>query len=222
MIFCLSFLMKEFISVFLPQHKEERGGKLMEKREESNGQIHVTIEEVFNTYFNQIYQLALQTCKSPDMAEDLTQEIFIKYWECSRNGQILFAERLLYTIAKRTVIDHLRKNINRDLVLSLTEECLKYDAQPDTSEEEKEQKIITERKLFFIAEIAKQMPPKRLQIFKLRWEEGLSIKEIAENLHLSLSTVNIQLKKAMDFLKSNAQLSTSEILLMCILLASPK
>ena len=89
--------------------------------------------------------------------------------------------------------------------------------QLDDSEEERERKISMEKKLAFITEVARQMPEKRLQIFKLRWEEGLSIKEIAKNLNISLSTVNIQLKKAMDFLKSNAQLTTAELLLVCVL-----
>ena len=172
---------------------------------------------MFAKYFDRIYQLAWQTCKSTDVAEDLTQEIFIKYWESSRNNQVMFTEKFLYTIAKRTAIDHLRKGINRDLVLSLSEEELgqEYCMQPDDSKEEWEKKVLMERKLAFIAEVARQMPQKRLQIFKLRWEQGLSIKEIAEHLHISLSTVNIQLKKAMDFLKSNAQLTTAEALLVC-------
>ena len=175
------------------------------------------IEEVFAKYFDRIYQLALQTCKSADAAEDLTQEIFIKYWESSRNSQIMFAENFLYTIAKRATIDHLRKNINRELVLSVTEEELsrEYNVQPDDSKEERERKIVFEKKLAFITEVAKQMPEKRLRIFRLRWEEGLSIREIAETLNVSLSTVNIQLKKAMDFLRSNAQLTTAEVLFVC-------
>lgn len=177
------------------------------------------IEEVFKKYFDRIYKLAMQTCKSSEAAEDLTQEIFIKYWECSRNSPIMFTENFLYTLAKRTTIDYLRKSINRDLVLSLTEEELNRECylRFDDGEEEKERKIMIEERLSFITEIVNQMPQKRLQIFKLRWEEGLSIKEIADSLHLSLSTVNIQLKKAMDFIKSNAQLTTAELFLVCVL-----
>ena len=187
--------------------------------EKSDKQSCMEIEEVFKRYFDRIYHLAIQTCKSPEVAEDLTQEIFIKYWECSLNSPIMFTENFLYTLAKRTTIDHLRRSISHDLVLSFTEEELnqEYCMQLDDSEEERERKISMEKKLAFITEVARQMPEKRLQIFKLRWEEGLSIKEIAENLNISLSTVNIQLKKAMDFLKSNAQLTTAELLLVCVL-----
>lgn len=41
--------------------------------------------------------------------------------------------------------------------------------------------------------------------------------KIAERLDISLSTVNIQLRKAMDFLKANAQVNTSDVLLACAL-----
>ena len=182
-------------------------------------QQETNIEEVFNKYFSRIYRLALQTCKSPEAAEDLTQEVFIKYWESSRTGQVMYTENFLYTIAKRTAIDQLRKDICRDLVLSATTEAVqvKFETLPDEGDEEIEKKTEIEQKLSFIARIAEQMPKGRLQIFKLRWEEGLSVKEIAERLAISLSTVNIQLRKAMDFLKANAQVNTSDVLLACAL-----
>ena len=187
--------------------------------ENINFQEETSIEEVFNKYFSRIYRLALQTCKSPEAAEDLTQEIFIKYWESSQTSQVIHKEKFLYTIAKRTAIDQLRKDISRDLILSTTTEAVQenFEALPDEGDEEIEKKNEIEQKLSLIARIAEQMPKGRLQIFKLRWEEGLSVKEIAERLDLSLSTVNIQLRKAMDFLKANAQVNTSDVLLACAL-----
>lgn len=187
--------------------------------ENINFQEETSIEEVFNKYFSRIYRLALQTCKSPEAAEDLTQEIFIKYWESSQTSQVIHKKKFLYTIAKRTAIDQLRKDISRDLILSTTTEAVQenFEALPDEGDEEIEKKNEIEQKLSLIARIAEQMPKGRLQIFKLRWEEGLSVKEIAERLDLSLSTVNIQLRKAMDFLKANAQVNTSDILLACAL-----
>lgn len=187
--------------------------------ENINFQEETSIEEVFNKYFSRIYRLALQTCKSPEAAEDLTQEIFIKYWESSQTNQVIHKEKFLYTIAKRTAIDQLRKDISRDLILSTTTEAVleNFEALPDEGDEEIEKKNEIEQKLSLIARIAEQMPKGRLQIFKLRWEEGLSVKEIAERLDLSLSTVNIQLRKAMDFLKANAQVNTSDVLLACAL-----
>ena len=77
-----------------------------------------------------------------------------------------------------------------------------------------EQKIEIEEKLSQIERAAEKMPKGRLEIFKLRWEEGLSIKEIAKRLDISLSTVNIQLRKAMDFLKENTHIPTVELLLL--------
>ena len=130
-----------------------------------------------------------------------------------------YTENFLYTIAKRTAIDQLRKDISRDLILSTTIEGVqdKFEILPDEGDEEIEKKNEIEQKLSFITRIAEQMPKGRLQIFKLRWEEGLSVKEIAERLDISLSTVNIQLRKAMDFLKANAQVNTSDVLLACAL-----
>lgn len=111
--------------------------------ENINFQEETSIEEVFNKYFSRIYRLALQTCKSPEAAEDLTQEIFIKYWESSQTSQVIHKEKFLYTIAKRTAIDQLRKDISRDLILSTTTEAVQenFEALPDEGDEEIEKKM---------------------------------------------------------------------------------
>lgn len=178
-------------------------------------QEEAAIDRIFKKYFNRIYYFALHICNAPAAAEDLTQEIFIKLWESSKTTRILSLESFLYTIAKRTAIDYMRKNINRELILSLSEEDRNlYWMQLDDGEDELEQKIEIEEKLSQIERAAEKMPKGRLEIFKLRWEEGLSIKEIAKRLDISLSTVNIQLRKAMDFLKDNTHIPTVELLLL--------
>lgn len=178
-------------------------------REESS------LDDLFRKYSPRIYAFALYTCRSADMAEDLTQEIFIKFWESSQHTTIVSQESFLYTIAKRTTIDYLRRSIANDLMQSLSDnEDADYWQPADSGEDELKQKLEVEHKLSLIENMVEKMPPKRRAIFRLRWEKGLSINEIATTLGLSLSTIHIQLHKAMDFLKKNAEIPTIDLMLL--------
>lgn len=174
-----------------------------------------SFDDLFHRYSPRIYAFALHVCHSADIAEDLTQEIFIKFWESSQRTEINSSEHFLYTIARRTTIDYLRKSIAYDLLQPLPddEEASGFTAPADTDEDEQLSKREMERRLSLIEQMVEQMPPRRRTIFKMRWEKGLGVQEIASTLGLSLSTIHIQLRKAMDFLKKNAEISTIELLL---------
>ena len=52
------------------------------------------------------------------------------------------------------------------------------------------------------------LPPKRQEIFRLSREEGLSNKEIAERLDISINTVEGQMRKAIKYLRSYVEWAT--------------
>ena len=72
-------------------------------------QQETNIEEVFNKYFSRIYRLALQTCKSPEAAEDLTQETFLRYYQHPQYQSTGKELQYLYVIARNLCIDTYRK-----------------------------------------------------------------------------------------------------------------
>jgi len=54
----------------------------------------------------------------------------------------------------------------------------------------------------YIDKLADELPPKRKEIFILSRKEGLSNKMIAKQLNISESTIETQLSKALEFMKS--------------------
>ena len=72
---------------------------------------------LYETYLNPIYRFIYVRVRTPELAEDLTQTVFLKAWQALPN----LAERehsfssWLYTIARNTVIDHWKKK--KDIIV---------------------------------------------------------------------------------------------------------
>lgn len=49
------------------------------------------------------------------------------------------------------------------------------------------------------------MPAKRLEVFRLRWIEGMSRKEIADAMNISIVTVDIHIRKVLEHLREKIQ-----------------
>ena len=152
-------------------------------------------DKIFHKYFKSIYCFILHNCKSPQDAEDMTQEVFIRLWENSQT-QITSLKAYLYTIARNVVIDRTRRGINKLIFEALNEEqhATLIDEESETDENEK--------LLSIVHHIANSMPERRLEVYKLRWVEGLSRKEIANKMGITVTTVDIHLKKGIDYLRS--------------------
>jgi len=151
---------------------------------------------VFQRYFKSIYLFISQNCTSAEDAEDLTQEVFIRLWE-NCHAPIVSIKAYLYSIARNLLIDQTRKNINKLVFDSLNEDThVGFLAAPESNENES-----TENLLSILNHIAQSLPERRKKIYHLRWINGLSRKEIAEEMGITVTTVDIQLRKGLEYLR---------------------
>src|SRR5687767_652007 len=68
--------------------------------------------EIMNLYWNQMYGNILYHCKQPELATELTQDLFIAVWQNrTRLDEIERFNAYLYTIAKNLVLGAMRKKI---------------------------------------------------------------------------------------------------------------
>lgn len=154
-------------------------------------------EVFFHRYSNQLYFVALKYTGNVNDAEEIVQEVFTRIW--IHREQIkadLPAIPYLVKIAKNLLVNKSKKrmhevayqkyNIHRQLLRTInhTEEEVFF--------KELEQIVISEVEHF---------PPKRKRIYKLSREKGMSTREIAEQLHISVSTVENQMNSALKVLK---------------------
>jgi RNA polymerase sigma-70 factor (ECF subfamily) len=153
---------------------------------------------IFRKYSKSIYHFVCWTCQSKEDAEDLTQEIFVKLWENAKIVAIVSLKAYLFTIARGMVVDWTRRKVNRLVFETLVEEKLAM--QP--TESDTEEKILFEQLLLSVQQMAQTMPAKRLEVYKLRWLEGLTRKEIAQRMGIGISTVDIHIRKTLEYLRS--------------------
>ncbi|MCF6403089.1 RNA polymerase sigma-70 factor [Chitinophaga filiformis] len=151
--------------------------------------------DLFHEYNRKVYFYVLSKTHSPYIAEETTQITFIKLWnyrqQLDESEQI---SRLIFHIAKATFIDLLRKEATRERFLQQEKS-----AEGDTGNTFH---IIQSKELLLrIRQLVQEMPPMRRKVFELSRYESKSYKEIADQLSLSVKTVENHMSLALSHLK---------------------
>lgn len=154
---------------------------------------------LFDHYRGRVYAVALKFLKSPEPAEEIVQEVFLKVW-AKRQDVLNVAnfEAYLFTMARNVVFDFL-KDLAREAVKKKDlNSILREVAGADQS-------IIEDQYAKLLQDVVSQLPPQQKQIFRLARIEGLSHQAIAEQLQISRLTVKAHMAKALQTIRQNLQ-----------------
>jgi RNA polymerase sigma-70 factor, ECF subfamily len=153
-------------------------------------------EKLFKTEYSKLCSYANLFLNDPDAAEDVVQEVFFKLWKNREELTIQTTVKSYLFRAVRNgcmnVIDHLSI---RDAYKLVNEEEIKEsetNAIDEAIVSELEQKI---------RESIDLLPSERRKIFILSRFEGLKYREIADQLNISVKTVENQMYQALKFLR---------------------
>jgi RNA polymerase sigma-70 factor (ECF subfamily) len=152
-------------------------------------------EHLFNRYGASLHQIYLaRTGGNGDDTDDLIQEIFVKTYLnlASYDPRYTFGQ-WIYTIARNTFIDYVRKR--RD-DLSIDGTRGEYTRQPVSLSPNPEENIIHAEQRVQLEEYLAMMPDKYRRLIELRFFKDLSYEEIAQQLGLPLGTVKTQIHRA--------------------------
>jgi RNA polymerase sigma-70 factor (ECF subfamily) len=155
--------------------------------------------EEFERSFKELYQplclFALRFINRVDDAEDVVQQTFADLWD-KRPGmnRILNLKAYLFQSVR-----------NRSLaVVAKPDRVSLEEPFPDAEDHSLEESMYNaERDARLWNEIDK-LPPERKRIFLLSKRDGLKYQEIADELHLSVKTVENQIGKALKTLRETA------------------
>lgn len=168
-------------------------------------------ESLFELYHRRLYGFLYNLLKSSEDAEEIVQDTFVKIWESRHRFKEEYTfESFLFKIAKNSFLNHNRKQINKKIFQE--DYRLAFDVSQNTTEDY----IIFKETRDIIDAIIADMPPKRREIFILQKVDGLSRKEIAEKLGISVITVDSHLMKANAELKENLKKYSLLLLLYCL------
>lgn len=169
------------------------------------------LESLFYEYKNQIYGFALKNLKSETLANDVVQEVFLTL--CKKNiSEIRNIRSFIFQVTRNKVVDLIREHAKDQ---SLREKMWKKISQEQTTADQP----IIEIEYFEQLHKAKTLlTPRQLLIFELSREEGLTQKEIAKKLNLSINTVKNHMVSGMKTLKKYLQLNSDIVLIILLFL----
>lgn len=152
---------------------------------------------LYDRYVSRVYGLMLRILNDPMLAEEATQDTFLKLWSRARlylneRGSLLL---WLLTIARRTALDRLRLEARRPLLSNSSDPDDAWDLIPDINSLPEESRW---RSLHFAVQ---SLQVEHRQVIELAYYQGMSQSEIAEVLGWPLGTVKTRLRAAMEHLR---------------------
>ncbi len=151
---------------------------------------------LLDTYQRRLYAYALTLSGDADTAQDIVQNVFLNTWRSRKTlNPDLSLQGFLYKSVYNAFVNHYQQH-KANMILQN-----KYvEALTEVVEETNENDLARMIKIMN-AEIDK-LPPKCREIFILSKKEGLTNKEIAQHLNISIKAVEAQITKAFGVLRS--------------------
>ncbi|MEO6814029.1 MAG: RNA polymerase sigma-70 factor [Ginsengibacter sp.] len=149
--------------------------------------------QLYHNYYKRLLQFALIFTKKKEVAEELVEDVFIKFWKNRANSEAIRNLKVyLYTATKNTCLNYLSSKAHESITKPLDEINIELSGPicPD-------QLLIFRETFTIIKNAIETLPPRCKVIFKLIREDGLKYKEVAEILNLSPHTIDAQMTIAL-------------------------
>ncbi|MHA4810054.1 RNA polymerase sigma factor [Flavitalea flava] len=152
---------------------------------------------LFRRYDRRIYPFVLKTIKTKVLAEEITQEIFIKIWRHREKlPQIDQPEAYIFTIAARLSLDYVRKGLNENRMLQ------RLSASLPPAHNNTEDALFLKDKEALVQRAIAQLPPQQKAVYLLSRQQSLSYEEIAREMGISVNTVRNHMVKALHSIRT--------------------
>lgn len=147
---------------------------------------------LYKRYSRKVFAKCIAMLKDEVRAGDATQEIFMKiFLNLSKFGNKSKFSTWIYSITYNYCIDALRKGQRHGAVFTDELENAPDEAVPEVSDEE-----MAEIKVKVLKVVLDRIPPGDKAILKMKYEEGMSIRDIAEGFGKTESAIKMKIKRA--------------------------
>lgn len=176
----------------LSLYSEEKLVNLLSKGDKN------AFEKLYVKYKDKLYYYCFSILFDSTVAEDLVQDTFVKVWEnrATVSSHLSFSSYIFTIIHNQTVTYIRRLQTEKNVVSQWLIEYSETDESTISN-------IISEEYESFLEKATENLSPKRKLVFRLSREEGLSHKEIAQRLGISVYTVQEYISETLSYFKIN-------------------
>jgi RNA polymerase sigma-70 factor (family 1) len=154
-------------------------------------------KHIYDTYWPKLYGYVYNRLKSKEAAEEIIQEVFFTLWRKHKALEVTHSlSAYLFTAVKYQLLNYIKAASIRQ---NYTQHFLRSEKITDNSNEE--QVNANDLKKTMDKAVA-MLPEKCQQVFRMSRHEQLSIRDIADALHISHKTVENHLTKALRQLRT--------------------
>jgi len=153
--------------------------------------------DLFRKYYSSMCHFARQFLNDSEMAEETVQDMFVRIWEKRESLNIeTSVKHYLFRSVRNQCLNQIQHQKIRQQYASMVKESAHQDINPDQYYAEVDLLKRIEKSI-------DSLPAKRQEIFRLSREQGLKYKEIAEELNISIKTVEAQMGLALKHLRED-------------------
>ncbi|WP_316837412.1 RNA polymerase sigma factor [Pedobacter nutrimenti] len=170
-------------------------------------------DQLFKLHFYKLNQFALRHTNDPELAEELVMDIMLKVWQKREEleQEQISLSPFLFHILKAAISDNYRKK--RIALIDMEEIC----DEPECPVKADDRLLSAELSNIYQNSLDYLSPQKRL-VLKMRQEQGMSYKEIACELNISVKTVDSYLSESISFVRNYLRKHTDITLFLIVLL----
>ena len=157
----------------------------------------LAFDAIYNKYCKRLYGFVIRYVKQEEDAEEIVQEVFMKIWETRSKIDIYSSfDSFLFTITYNSAISLLRKKASEKRYLDYLKSLQEVNLAPELTEEIQFHELNTK-----LQALLNELTPRQREIFQLSRNEGLSHREIAEKLDISVNTVKNHMVSILNYLR---------------------
>ena len=153
----------------------------------------LTKEEIYTQYRDKVFGYVRNHVNSPEDAEDITSDIFVKIYSKldTYDESKASLSTWIYSMTRNTVIDFYRTN------------HVHYVIQQELSDEGStiEDEILNNESLELLADALSKLPQELMDIIVLRYYKGLTLQDIAVKMNLSYGVAKLRHREALGKLR---------------------
>ena len=141
--------------------------------------------ELYDRHYQLVYSRCYQLCRDENIAFDLTQEVMLKAFDHLNEfrGESHF-KTWLYTIASRHCYSYLHK---KKTGVELTDQMA--DSLPEENNDDLHSTMLT---------LIHKLPADEKNLLLKKYEQGISIEDLQEELNVSASAIKMRLKRSRE------------------------